>query len=172
MKTFFLLSIFSFVIPSVYFTDIKPVDENGSVTFTVKNFGINTNGELKGLKGNIHWDEANISKSTIDVSVDVATINTGIEMRDKDLQSEGYFNAAKYPQIQFKSTSISASTVTGILTMKGISKSLSFPYTVQKVNGVYVFEGNFAINRKDFGLGGSLTTISNRVDVHLKVKAK
>ncbi|MEO7209542.1 MAG: YceI family protein, partial [Chitinophagaceae bacterium] len=60
----------------------------------------------------------------------------------------------------------------GTLTIKGVSKSISFPYTVKKLNDGYMFEGDFSINRKDFGVGGSFTTLSNRVDVQLRVKAK
>ncbi len=172
MKTLFLISFFSFILPSLRFADIKPIDEDGAVTFTIKNLGINTSGELKGLKGSIHWDETNIAKSSMNVSVDVSTINTGIDMRDKDLQKDGYFDAAKFPQINFKSSSINATSVSGTLTIKGVSKSISFPYTVKKVNDGYMFEGDFSINRKDFGIGGSFTTLSNRVDVQLRVNAK
>ena len=172
MKSILLLSIFSFLLPSLQVADITPIDESGAVIFTVKNMGINTNGELKGLKGNIHWDENNVSKSSMNVSVDVSTINTDIEMRDKHLRSEDYFEAVNYPQITFQSTSINAGAVTGKLTIKGVSKNISFPYTVKKVNGMYVFEGKFSINRKDFNVGGSFSTISNNVDVTLKVKAK
>lgn len=172
MKSFLIFSLFSFLIPSLQIADIAPIDEAGAITFTVKNLGINTNGQLNGLKGNIHWDESNISKSTINVSVDVSTINTEIEMRDKHLKSEDYFDATKYPQITFKSTGISAGTVSGMLTIKGVSKNISFPYSVKKLSDTYLFEGKFSINRKDFNVGGSFSTISNNVDVTLKVKAK
>ncbi len=148
------------------------MDEDGAVTFTIKNLGINVSGELKGLKGSIHWDETNVAKSSMNVSVDVSSINTGIDMRDRDLQKEGYFNTEKFPQINFKSTSINTSSVSGTLTIKGVSKSISFPYMVKKVNGGYIFEGDFSINRKDFSVGGSFTTLSNRVDVKLRVNAK
>ena len=93
-------------------------------------------------------------------------------LTDKDLQKDGYFDAAKFPQINFKSSSINATSVSGTLTIKGVSKSISFPYTVKKVSDGYMFEGDFSINRKDFGIGGSFTTLSNRVDVQLRVNAK
>ncbi|MEO7210564.1 MAG: hypothetical protein ABIY35_06445, partial [Chitinophagaceae bacterium] len=67
MKTLLLISLFSFFLPSLRFADIKPLDENGAVTFTIKNLGINVSGELKGLKGSIHWDETNVAKSNMNV---------------------------------------------------------------------------------------------------------
>lgn len=172
MKTFLLISFFSFILPSLRLADISPVDEDGSVSFTVKNLGINTSGEIKGLKGSIQWDEANVSKSSMNVSVDVSTINTGIEMRDSHLKKAEYFDADKFPQISFKSSAVTATSVSGTLTIKGVSKNISFPYTVKKSNDGYLFEGSFSIDRKDFGVGGSFTTISNNVDVQLHVMAK
>ena len=172
MKTFLLISFFSFILPSFQMVNITPVDEDGSVSFTVKNLGINTSGEIKGLKGSIQWDQANVSKSSMNVSVDVSTINTGIEMRDSHLKKAEYFDADKFPQISFKSSAINATSVSGTLTIKGVSKNISFPYTVKKSNDGYLFEGSFSIDRKDFGVGGSFTTISNNVDVQLRVKAK
>src|SRR5690349_9848467 len=93
------VALFAFSLP-----EFRPVDKTDSVTFNIKNFGINTKGEFQGLKGVILWDAANPANSSFDVSVDVNTINTGIEMRDKDLKEEKWFNSSKYPTINFKST--------------------------------------------------------------------
>ncbi len=172
MKLFFLSFLFTTVFPLAQLTDFQPVDTNNAVMFTIKNMGINTHGELKGLSGSIRWDAVNPGNSSMNVSVSVATINTGIEMRDKHLKTADYFDADKYPRITFKSTAINAQTVTGILTIKNVAKTISFPYSVKKVNNGYQFSGNFSINRKDFNLGGSFSTIGNKVDVQLNVLAK
>jgi polyisoprenoid-binding protein YceI len=78
----YLLLIIPVVLFSFSLSEFRPVDKTDSVTFTIKNFGISTKGELQGLKGNIKWDAANPSNSSFDVNVDVNTINTGIDLRD------------------------------------------------------------------------------------------
>jgi polyisoprenoid-binding protein YceI len=172
MRKFFTLILPAFFTMSFITADLKPVDATESVTFTIKNFGINTSGEIKGLKGTIKWDAANPSASLFNMSVDVNTINTGIDMRDAHLKKEEYFNAEKYPVITFISTAVNASNITGNLTIKGVTKPVSFPFTVKPSNGGYLFEGEFAINRKDFGIGGGSVSLSNSVTVNLKVQAK
>lgn len=170
MKTFLLL-LAPLLVSTFSIIDLKPVDANDSVTFTIKHFGINTKGSFNGLKGSIKWDPANPSNSSFNVSIDAKTINTGIDMRDNDLRKEHYFNAAKYPTINFVSTAVSATNVTGNLTIKGITKQINIPYTVKPSGNGYLFEGKFSINRRDFDVGGSSFTLGDSVEVKLKVLA-
>jgi polyisoprenoid-binding protein YceI len=170
MKKYLLLFIplllFAFTV-----VNLKPVDTDDAVTFTINNFGIPTKGSFKGIKGTIKWDAANLSSSSFDVSVDVNTISTGIDIRDNDLKNETYFNAAKYPTINFVSTAVNATNVTGNLTIKGITKQINIPYTAKPSGNGYLFEGKFSLNRKDFNVGGSSFTLSDNLDVQLKVLA-
>jgi len=172
MYKFFTLLLPAFIAMSFVSADLKPVDAAEAVTFTIKNFGINTGGEIKGLKGTIKWDAANPAASVFNVSVDVNTINTGIEMRDTHLKKEEYFNVEKYPVISFVSTAVSAGNITGNLTIKGVTRQVSFPFTVKPSDGGYLFEGEFSANRKDFGIGGGSVSLGNTVTVNLKVQAK
>jgi len=170
MKRYLLLLVpvfFSFTL-----SEFRPVDKSDSVTFTIKNFGISTKGEFQGLKGSIKWDAANPSNSSFDVNVDVNTINTGIDMRDKDLQETKWFDASKYTTINFKSTNVTATNVTGNLTIKGVTKQISFPFSVTPAVSGYRFEGTFPLNRKDFGVGGNSFSLSDNVQVTLKVYAE
>lgn len=165
------LLLLSWLSPSIALTELKPVDTDSKIGFVIKNFGVNTNGEFKGLTGKIKWDESNPASSVFNVSVDVKTINTGIEMRDSHLKKEEYFNVTKYPTINFSSSAVTATNVTGNLTIKGISKQVSFPFTVSRAANGFVFEGSFTINRKDFDIGSSSFSLGNEVTVNLKVKA-
>ena len=153
----------------------KPVAEKSDIKFTIKNFGINTTGAITGLKGTIKFDANNIAASSFNVSVEANTINTGNNMRDDHLKKEDYFNVAKYPAISFVSTVISGNkdqyTVTGNLTIKGVTKSVSFPFTTKSDASNLIFSGSFEINRKDFGVGGSSAVLGNSVTVDLKVVA-
>src|SRR3954452_19919235 len=167
-----LLLFIPFLLFAFTVVSLKPVDADDAVTFTIKNFGINTKGSFKGLKGSIKWDAANPSNSSFDVNVDVNTINTGIDMRDKDLKEAKWFDLSKYPTINFASTSVTATNVTGNLTIKGVTKQISFPFSVTPVASGYRFEGTFPLNRRDFGVGGGSFSLSDHVEVMLKVYAE
>ena len=154
----------------------KPVDDKSEVKFTVKNFGLNTSGTLSSLKGTIKFDPSNLSGASFNVSVDVNTINTGISMRDNHLKGKEYFYTEKYSNISFVSTGVKPANdgyiLTGQLTIKGVSKDISFPFTAVTQNGGMLFTGNFSIDRKDFDVGGGSAVLSNNVDVSLKVFAQ
>jgi len=150
MKKFFYTAILFIFLCAFSFTHLTPVDTKDSVTFVIKNFGIATKGEFTGLKGTIDWDAANPAASSFNISIDAKTINTAVDMRDKELQQENYFFTEKYPLITFVSTSVTAQTVTGNLNIKGISKQIAIPFTVKPSGKGYIFTGNFSINRRDF----------------------
>lgn len=152
-----------------------PVDQGSNVTFKIRNFGINSEGSFTGLEGKIGWEPGDVSKASFDVSVKAASVNTDNNMRDGHLRGESYFDVEKYPKISFVSTSVKAQkdgfVATGKLTMKGTAKEISIPFTAVEKDGGWFFSGEFTINRKDFGVGGS-STISSSLTVMLKVLAK
>jgi polyisoprenoid-binding protein YceI len=176
MKTFLSLLFFVLCIISAQAQQLKPIDSKSEFKFTVKNFGLNTPGTFKGLKGSIQFNPSNISSASFNVSIDANTVNTGIDMRDNHLKSEDYFDAEKYPTINFVSTGVKADNngyiISGDLTIKGITKNISFPFTAVQQNDGMLFTGNFSINRKDFDVGGGSAVLSNHVDVSLKVFAQ
>ena len=154
---------------------LRPVDNDNAVTFVIKNFGVNTKGEFKGLKGAIQWNEENPAASTINVAVNTNTVNTGIDARDNHLKKDEYFDADKYPTLSFVSTSIAGNNgkyiTSGSLTIKGTTKTISFPFTATKTANGYLFSGSFTINRRDYGIGKGSMVLSDDVDVTLKVQA-
>jgi polyisoprenoid-binding protein YceI len=176
MKTLISFVFFITGILSLNAQQYKPVDDRSEVKFTVKNFGLNTPGTFRGLKGTIQFNPSNLSSASFDVSVDVNTINTGISMRDSHLKREEYFYTEKYSNISFVSTGVKTANdgyiISGQLTIKGVSKDISFPFTAVTQNGGILFSGNFTINRKDFDVGGSSAVLSNNVDVSLKIFAQ
>ena len=153
-------------------------DINSEVGFLIKNFGIEVRGSFKGLKGKISFNPIDFSAFTISGSVDAATIKTGIELRDNHLRKEDYFNVAKYPLISFVSTSITNSTktgtllVTGNITIKGITKKISFPFTITPKGEDYLLAGEFQIDRRDYGVGGRSMVLSDNLTVSISVLAK
>ena len=170
----FLLSACFVTAQSTY----TAVDESSRVHFVIKNFGIKTGGDFSGLKGTIKFDPEKFSTSVFDVTVDANTINTDNESRDGHLRKAEYFDVASYKTIRFKSTKITRSSVAGRfyvfgeLTIKGVTKPVQFGFGATAKNGGYVFDGEFTINRRDFGVGGSSVSMSDNLKVALSVFAK
>jgi polyisoprenoid-binding protein YceI len=153
----------------------EPVDANSSVKFAIKNFGVTTNGSFKGLKGTIVFDAAKPGNSSIDVSIDANTVNTGIDSRDNHLRKEDYFNVKDYPAISIKSDKITANgkdfIMSAKLTMKGTVKDISIPFTATAKDNGYLFEGAFQLNRKDFKVGGNSMVLGDDATITLSVFA-
>lgn len=158
----------------------KPVDEGSKVHFTIKNFGIDTGGDLAGLAGEINFNQANVNTSTFDVSVDVKTIDTDNDSRDGHLRGKGYFDAETFPLISIKSTKINRTNksgqgwfhFTGTLTMHGVTQPIAFPFRATKKGDDYLFVGGFSINRLDYGVGKRSATISDKLKVSMSVLAR
>jgi polyisoprenoid-binding protein YceI len=170
--------LFTFISALAMAQSFMPIDEGSKVKFVIKNFGINTEGTLQGLSGTVNFDPEKLERSFFDVSVDVKTVNTDIESRDNHLRKPEYFDVEKFPKILFKSTKITKTNkpeylfVFGQLTIKGITKEVKFPFSYQAKNGGYLFEGEFTINRLDFGVGGQSFSLSDELTVSLSVFAK
>ena len=158
----------------------SPIDSASKVHFVIKNFGINTGGDLRGLKGNITFSPDHLSASHFNVSVAASTVDTDNSMRDKSLVSDEYFDAEKYPLLTISSTKVEKTNktavgfyyFTGHLTIKGVTKNISFPFQVKEEDSGYLFTGTFRIDRTDFGVGEKNIVLSNLVDVTLSVVAK
>lgn len=153
----------------------KPIDQGSAIDFQIKNFGFNTKGSFSGLDGTITWDAKDPAKSVFDVSIGAATITTDNDMRDGHLRGDTYFDVTQYPRIRMVSTSVTEKgghyIFHGKLTIKSTTKDLEFPFIATPMGEDYIFKGEFTINRKDFGVGGS-STISNDLKVSLTVLAK
>jgi len=133
---------------------------NTTLQFKVRNMMImNVKGAFEKFKGTVVIDEADIGKSKVDVSIETASINTGIDTRDNHLRSPDFFDVVKFPLMTFVSTKVEPGTdsykVTGNLTIKGITKQI-----VLLVDGPISLKGNpkktatatTTVNRQDFGV--------------------
>lgn len=158
--------------------NLMPVDEGSAIKFSIKNFGFSTGGSFTGLKGKIQFDAANTNLTSFTVSLDAASINTDNQSRDKHLRKEEYFNVEKYPVISFASAGVSTGDkpgtflMKGNLTIKGVTKQISYPFTAIEQNNGFLFSGSFNINRRDFGVGGSSMVLADNLLVSLSVFAK
>jgi polyisoprenoid-binding protein YceI len=154
-----------------------PVDSASSIRFTIKNLGFNTTGHFSGITGTITFSPDDLAGSRFDVQIPAGTVNTEVKMRDNHLRGEEYFDVKNFPQISFVSVKVTPSNksgtlfVFGKLTLKGVTKNVSFPFKAQPIQDGYLFDGEFKLNRRDFKVGGG-GTVSDNLTVILKVVAK
>jgi polyisoprenoid-binding protein YceI len=100
-----------------------------SAQFAVRHLGISTIRGTFNKVGGVVVDSPDLSKASVNVTIDAGSVDTRVEMRDKDLRSENFFNVAKYPTLTFQSKRVEAAgagklKVTGDLTMHGITKEI------------------------------------------------
>jgi len=85
---------------------LTPSNADSKISFTIKNMGMDVNGTFSNLAGKMNFNPKNLKSSLFDVTVDVITVNTGVKKRDDHLQKSDFFDAAKFPTISIKTTSI------------------------------------------------------------------
>ena len=173
-KLFFLLiALGSYLIGLTQ--ELEPTDTGSSVTFTIKNMGLTVEGALKGLKGSIIFDPNKLVLSTFDITIDAGLIDTGIDLRNKHLKKESYFDVANFSKIRFTSVKIQASirpekfTIIGNLTIKKVTKQIKFDFVAHRQNTGYLFKGEFSIDRRDYNVGGNSFSMADDVSVFLVV---
>jgi len=152
-----------------------PVEQGSSLKFTIKNLGFGVDGTFSGFEGSLSFDPQSPANSVFDVTVNSATINTDNSLRDSHLKEDGYFDVKNNPKIRLVSTKITGKngsyTFSGLLTIKGKTKAISFPFTATTSGDGYLFKGTFKMNRRDFNVGGT-STVSDELDVNINLLTK
>ena len=130
-------------------------------------------GAFKDFKGTIVFDEQSPAASKFDMTVGVASINTGNGLQNKHAKSDEWFDAAKYPQIRYTSQKVvkagSGYQVTGDLEMHGVKRPVAIPFTFQKTAKGAVFAGSFTVNRSDFKIGKPGGEVPEAVKIDISV---
>jgi polyisoprenoid-binding protein YceI len=144
---------------------------HSSINFTVRHMGVsNVHGSINNVKGTVIYDDQDITKSSVQATADIATVNTNVEKRDQDLKSSKYFDVAQFPQLSFKSTSLSKSdgklTLTGELTLHGVTKTVTLdldgpapPQTDKSGKTRSGFSASGVLKRTDFGVGAGTPSV-------------
>ena len=137
-------------------------------------------GQFGAFTGTAHIDEATPADSKVDISIDVASIETGSPDRDGHLKSGDFFDAETYPTITFTSTKVESDgddwNITGDLTIKDVTKPVTIEFEQtgsarDPFGNVRVgFEGETTINRKDWGLTWNAALETGGVLVSEKIK--
>ena len=162
--------------------------EHTSIAFTIRHFFSKVPGRFTKFEGTIILDEADLSKGSVNFTIDTASIDTNEPARDKHLRSDAFFDAENHPKITFQSTAVRQEgpdklQVDGNLTIRGITKSVTLEVDVLGFGNVYsvhraAFEARVRINRHDFNVswndvveGGGLI-LGSDVDILINLEAK
>ncbi len=162
---------------------------HSGASFTVKHMMVtNVSGRFSNVQGKVSFDEKNMAKSSIEATVDVATINTNEPKRDGHLKSPDFFDVAKYPTMTFKSSKVYKADgkilVDGMLSLHGVSKPVTL--TLEELSPEVmpapgkIVRGAVAktkISRKEFGLVWNKTietggvVVGDEIAITLEIEA-
>jgi polyisoprenoid-binding protein YceI len=162
---------------------------HSSAQFSVRHMEISTvRGQFSKVSGTVVFDDSDVSKSSVDVTIDATTVDTREPNRDKDVRGADFLAVDKYPTMSFKSTKVEKVAdgklkVTGDLTIRGVTKSVvldvdgpSSPIKDPWGNRRMAASAKTSINRQDFGVKWSQSldsgglVVSNEVAITLEVE--
>jgi polyisoprenoid-binding protein YceI len=162
---------------------------HSSIAFSVRHMVVSkVRGRFAKYTGAIRIDDSDITQSSVEVSIDASSIDTGVPERDTHLRSPDFFDVEKFPALHFRSTRVDKLAedryrVVGELTLRGVARELSLdveyggrgkdPWGNERIG----FVAKTSLDRKDFGLtwnqlletGGIL--VGDRIDIDLDVQA-
>jgi len=161
---------------------------HSAIGFRIKHMGlVDVPGYFRDFTGTINYDAKDIAKSTVEFTAQMTSVDTGVAPRDKHLRTADFFEVEKFPTMTFKSTKVEKKgknmLVTGDLTMKSVTKQVSFPFEIAgfltdaKGGTKMGVTAETVINRRDFGVtyGNNLPNgtamLSDEVKINLQIEA-
>jgi len=193
IRTILVLSVFAALplLAQAPATETFSVDKNHSMAmFKIRHMMANVVGQFRDFTADVNIDRANPAKSSVDFTIQATSIDTGNPNRDNHLRSPDFFDVAKFPTITFKSTAVTPKskndfTVTGDLTMHGVTKRITLPVSflgfAKTAKGEKAgFEIETTLNRKDYEVlwnknldeGGLLLGDDVKVTIDLEMEKK
>ena len=162
------------------------IDPNHSAAqFSVRHLGVSTvRGAFTKVSGTSKYDPANPANDSLEATIESSSVDTRVEMRDKDLRSPNFLDVEKYPTITFHSKSTKAADadagklkITGDLTIHGVTKEVvldvdgpSLPIKDPWGNQRIGASASTKINRKDFGVNGAPGVVGDEISITIDVE--
>jgi polyisoprenoid-binding protein YceI len=162
---------------------------HSSVNFHVRHLMVSkVHGRFSKWTGTLALDEQDLTRSSLDVTIDATSIDTKDEKRDAHLRSPDFLDVEKFPTLTFKSTSITRDgddeyKVVGDLTIHGVTKQVTLAVEGGSIvkdpwGGTRTgFSAKTAINRKEFGLGWNVALeaggflVGDKLEITLEIEA-
>lgn len=150
------------------------------ITFASKQMNVPVDGRVRKFSMQLDFDAKKPEAGSAKIELDVASIDSGSDEANVELVKRVWMDAAKFPKVQFVSSSVKALAggryeVTGKMTIKGITRDVTAPFTVKSQGGTQLFEGAFVLKRLEFKIGegpwSDTETVADEVQVRFKVLA-
>lgn len=158
------------------FTAIESTNWNIADGYSVKFTSADPSGVFEKMTGTVVFDEKDLDKASFNVSIDVNSINCGNGMQNRHAVSDKWFDAEKYPTINFVSNSVKKSAkgyeAAGKLTMHGVTKDLTIPFTFAPSGDGGTFTGKFDVSRAAYGVGGPSDKVPDVMKMEVSVPVK
>ncbi|MFQ5660417.1 MAG: YceI family protein [Gammaproteobacteria bacterium] len=156
---------------------------HSAIQFRISHMGVSIlSGRFNKFSGRLNWDRENPAASTIEVTIDTASVDSNWAERDKHLRGDEFLDSEKYPTATFKSTRYAGDarggTLEGVLTLHGVSKPMTLE--VKAIGegpdpwGGYRagFEATTSLRRADFGITHNLGPASETMEFDLFIEGK
>jgi len=155
------------------------------VVFAWNHFGYsNPTAQFGKVEGTLEFDQAHPTKSSVNVTIPLASVNSNVPKLDEHLQGEDFFDSAKFPDATFKSTKVEQGAakdklkVVGDLTLHGVTKPVTLDVTINKVGehpmrkaAAAGFDASTTIKRSDFGISKYVPMVSDDIKIHITSEA-
>lgn len=162
--------------------DIDPT--HTQVQFTYNHMGFsNITGRFDEVKGEFLFDAADPTKSSVSITIPVASISTGVAKLDEHLLKADFFDATQFPTATFKSTGVTAAgegklAVAGDLTIHGVTRPVVLDVTINGIGEHPMrklpaagFDATATVKRSDFGVGAYVPAVGDEVTLSITVEA-
>jgi polyisoprenoid-binding protein YceI len=152
--------------------------EASEITFRATSRLMNADGRFARFSGDVMVDPAVLAGARVSLTIDSASLDTGIEMRDNHLRSSDFFDVERFPTVAFQSVRVEAAgrraTVVGRLTLHGVTREIAVPIDVQITSAALVASGEFIVNRGEYAMNYNsfLNPIGNEVRVAFTFRAR
>lgn len=161
---------------------------HSAISFRVKHMGlVDVVGFFRDFSGTVNYNHKDATKSAVEFTAKATSVDTGVAGRDNHLRNKDFFEVEKYADITFKSTKVEKKgkgwMVTGDFTMKGVTKTITFPFNIagflpanERGGAKMGVTASTSINRRDYGVnyGGNLPNgvamLSDNVAIDLQVE--
>ena len=167
---------------------------HSAIEFSVRFMGLSrVRGAFSEFTGTLMYDPADLTRSSVSIVINVASINTNVASRDRDLKGPSFFDAEKFPRITFRSTAVKRQSegyaMSGTLTMHGVTREVTIPFKLLHAlskdawgNQRIGFVGGLTVSRKEYGILGTAfwnsefdpgrMSISDEVQIDLTLEAE
>lgn len=180
MKKFLFLILALVAAPFAAAAQYAVQPEKSTLVFVYKQMGVPVDGRFKKFAARIEFDPAKLAAAKAEITVDLASIDTGMTESDEEVTGKNWFDVKNNPQAKFVATTVKSLggnryEAAGKMTIKGRTQDVTTPFTYTPQGNAATFEGTFTLKRADYGLGqgawADFGTVANEIQIKFRFLA-